>query len=515
MTNLILDHTVIYCLAYDQKQSEEINSLWELRSRNKVFLWLYTGEIRDISEALGNDNAIYHPLGKVVEQPTHRQKVVNYMRSCNWLACLSEDLTGIADENPVVNALLTAGKRLGDDTLIVTLDDGRLNIGHPFVSPQYALDCSNTNAQERIELVDLKVQQEKVRNKVESNLHKVLHHGLYIGGPENDRVEADLANYVGVDYCIGMSSGTDALLVSMMALNIGPGDEVITSPFSFAAAVEAIVLVGATPVYADIDPHTYNLDACGIKSVISRRTRAIMPVSLYGQCCDMDQINEIAEVYGVPVIEDGAQSFGSLYKERRSCGLSTIGCTSFFPSKPLGAYGDAGACFTSDSELALVIRQISNHGQSSRYRHVKVGLNARMDSFQAGVLSAKLSVFEEELELRRVVAERYNVLLNDLVNLGEFKLPSVEAYNTSAWAQYTIEVSDRDNVQKFLSEMGVATAVHYPEPLYRQPAMSDPRTNCPNAERASKRVISLPMHPYLTSDNQQIVATTLFEAIRC
>jgi UDP-2-acetamido-2-deoxy-ribo-hexuluronate aminotransferase len=299
-----------------------------------------------------------------------------------------------------------------------------------------------------------------------------------------------------------------------MAFGIGQGDEVITTPFTFFAAVEAIKILGATPVFVDIDPKSYNLNPELLEARISDRTKAILPVSLYGQCPDMDRINEIADSYQIPVIEDAAQSFGATYKGRRSCSLSQIGCTSFFPAKPFGAYGDAGACFTEDNDLAESMRQVRDHGQSGRYQHCRIGLNGRMDTIQAAVLLAKMVVFDQELASRTEAARRYTEQMKSAELSQLLTLPAIEPHNSSSWAQYTVGVSDRNYVQSVLSANGIPTAVHYPEPVYAQPALSEVVAHCPETEHAARRVLSLPMHPYLESDTQNFVSRLLLEALK-
>jgi len=342
--------------------------------------------------------------------------------------------------------------------------------------------------------IDLQAQYRRIEGDVNARIKAVLTHGQYIMGPEVAELEERLAAMVGVRHCIGVSSGTDALLVAMLALGIGPGDEVITTPFTFIATGEMIALIGAVPVYVDIDPRTYNIDPGRIEAAITSRTRAIVPVSLYGQCADMDAINAVAARHGLAVIEDGAQSFGATYKGRPSCGLSLIGCTSFFPSKPLGAYGDAGACFTDDDGLAKFMREIRVHGQDRRYHHPRIGINGRLDSLQAAVLLAKLAVFPEEVEARGRIGARYS----ELLSAAGCVTPYIEPYNTSVYAQYTISVVDRDRLIARLAEQGIPTAVHYPIPLHRQPAFAGMRPPLvPVAEQAAARVVSLPMHPYL------------------
>ena len=360
-----------------------------------------------------------------------------------------------------------------------------------------------------MEFVDLKTQYKLTKDSMDARIHAVLEHGQYILGPEIPKLEAELAQRTGSKHCISCASGTDALLIALMALGIAPGDEVITSPFTFIATVEMIVLLGAKPVFVDIDPRTYNLDPSRIAGAITARTRAVMPVSLYGQCADFERIRDSAG--NLPVVEDAAQSFGATYKGRHSCNLSTIGCTSFFPSKPLGCYGDGGACFTNDDELATNMLEIRNHGQSSRYNHVRLGVNGRLDTIQAAVLLSKLEVFERELQLREAVAERYRELLDGVV-----LTPWIDDGNCSVYAQYTIEVDDRERVANALRQEGIPTAVHYPIPAHLQPAFRDlgyAKGDFPHSERAAGRVISLPMHPYLKAEEQHRICDAVKRAV--
>ena len=376
----------------------------------------------------------------------------------------------------------------------------------------------STPAQPPLPFINLQAQYRELKHRIDTRIHAVLDHGQYILGPEIAELEERLAARVGVRHCISCSSGTDALLLALMALGIGPGDEVITSPFTFFATGEVIALLGAVPVLVDIEPDTYNIDPAGIEAALTPRTRAILPVSLYGQPAEMDEINAIAARSGLPVIEDAAQSFGAVYKGRHSGALSTIGCTSFFPSKPLGCYGDGGACFTADDTLALRMHELRNHGQQARYRHTAIGLNGRLDTLQAAVLLAKLDVFDRELIARGEIANSYNGTLLPLLNAGKLlRLPVLRPGRTSPYAQYTLEVEDRDEVARALAEAGVPTAVHYPVPMHRQhvfaaghggqpagpPSRGDYRyprlvaAELPHAERAAARVLSLPLHPYL------------------
>ncbi|TLP61147.1 MULTISPECIES: DegT/DnrJ/EryC1/StrS family aminotransferase [Pseudomonas] len=356
-----------------------------------------------------------------------------------------------------------------------------------------------------IAFIDLNAQQKLIKDRIDAGIAQVLAHGNYILGPEVTVLEERLAAFTGAAHCISVANGTDALQIAQMALGIGPGDEVITPGFTYIATAETVALLGAKPVYVDVDPLTYNLDAAKLEAAITPRTRAIIAVSLYGQCADFDAINAIAAKHGIAVIEDAAQSFGARYKGKRSCNLSDIACTSFFPSKPLGCYGDGGAIFTNDEHMAKVLRQIARHGQDRRYHHVRVGVNSRLDTLQAAVLLAKLDIFEQELAQRDAVAARYAHLLSQ----AGIRAPYVEADNDSAWAQYTVQVDARDAVQARMSQAGVPTAVHYPIPLNRQPAVRDEQAILPIGDEIAERVMSLPMHPYLDEPSQRHIVNAL------
>jgi len=360
-----------------------------------------------------------------------------------------------------------------------------------------------------MEFIDLKTQYQRLKADIDARIQRVLDHGQYILGPEVAELEEQLATYTGARHCISVANGTDALQIALMAVGVGPGDEVITPGFTYVATAETVALLGARPVYVDIDPQTYNIAPALIEAALTPRTRAILPVSLYGQCADLDAINAIAARHGAVVIEDAAQSFGAIYKGRRSCNLSTIACTSFFPSKPLGCYGDGGAIFTSDNELAKALRQIARHGQDRRYHHVRLGVNSRLDTVQAAVLLAKLAVFDDEMTLRESAARRYTQQLNAA---GIGATPYVEPHNTSAWAQYTVRVPQREAIQKQLSSAGVPTAVHYPLPLHRQPAFRDESPNLPESDKAAHEVLSLPMGAYLSVNDQDQVCRAVAAA---
>jgi UDP-2-acetamido-2-deoxy-ribo-hexuluronate aminotransferase len=363
-----------------------------------------------------------------------------------------------------------------------------------------------------LSFADLKAQYAALRPRIEARMQRVLDHGQYIMGPEVEELEDRLAAFVGTQHCIGVSSGTEALLIALMALGVGRGDEVITSPFTFAATGEMIVLLGATPVFVDVEADTCNIDATLIEAAITPRTRALMPVSLYGQVADMAPINAIAARHGLSVIEDAAQSFGARYQGRRSCGLSTWGATSFFPSKPLGCYGDGGALFTDDAALAQAAREIRVHGQSARYTHTRIGVGGRLDTLQAAVLLAKLERFDWELQRRRELGARYAQLLQ---RLPLVQLLAVRPDRDCVWGQYTVLVPRRDHVRAVLQSLGVPSAVHYPRPLHRQPVYAPFATDarCPVSELVAERVLSLPMSADLPHTDQERVASALAQAL--
>ena len=360
----------------------------------------------------------------------------------------------------------------------------------------------------KINFIDLKAQYRQYQTEIDSEVLEVFSSAQFIGGEKLNSLENNLASYTGAKHAIGCSSGTDALLLSLMALDIGPGDEVITTPFTFIATAEVIAFLGAKSIFVDIDEDSYNIDASKIKDVITDRTKAIMPVSLYGQCADMDAINDIAKEFDIPVIEDACQSFGATYNGKKSCNLSTIGCTSFFPSKPLGAYGDGGAIFTNDETIATKIRMLLNHGQNERYKHKYIGINGRLDAVQAAVLGVKLKHFDKEVELRDEIGSRYSDLLEDV----DVITPNISESNTSVYAQYSIRVKDRETMIEKLSAQEIPTAVHYPLPLHLQEAFKElgyKEGDFPVSEMISKQIMSLPMSPYLSEAEQDFIVNAI------
>ena len=360
----------------------------------------------------------------------------------------------------------------------------------------------------KIDFANLQYQYQLYKDDIDEAIHAVLDKSNYIMGEEVSKLEENLQKFTGAKYAITCSSGTDALLLAMMALGIKPDDEIITTPFTFIATAETISFLGAKPVFVDIDEESYNIDASKIKNVITNKTKAIMPVSLYGQCADMDAINEIAKEFDIPVIEDACQSFGATYNDKKSCNLSTIGCTSFFPSKPLGAYGDGGAVFTDDDEIATKIRMLLNHGQNERYKHKYIGINGRLDAVQAAVLNVKLKHFDKEVKLRDEIGERYS----DLLEEANVITPKIHESNKSVYAQYSIRVEDRESMVEKLTALEIPTAVHYPVPLHLQEAFKDlgySEGDFPISEKISSQIMSLPMSPYLTEAEQDFIVQAI------
>jgi UDP-2-acetamido-2-deoxy-ribo-hexuluronate aminotransferase len=358
-----------------------------------------------------------------------------------------------------------------------------------------------------MDFIDLKAQYAALRDGVNARIQRVLDHGQYVMGPEVREMEEQLERYTGARHCVSVASGTEALLIALMALEVKPGDEVITTPFTFAAPAEMIALLGATPVYVDVEEDTANIDAARIEAAITPRTRAILPVSLYGQPADMDAINAVAARHRLPVIEDAAQSFGATCQGRRSGHLSAIGCTSFFPSKPLGCYGDGGAIFTDEDALARAMREIRVHGQAQRYRHTRIGVGGRMDTIQCAVVLAKLERFGWELERRAAIGARYDALLPPAV--GTLK---IRPGRSSVYAQYTVRAKNRDALAAALKAQGIPTAVHYPLALHQQPAYArDRAASFPVAEALAREVISLPMHADLDSATQDRIVAAVGE----
>ena len=379
----------------------------------------------------------------------------------------------------------------------------------------------------KIAFIDLHAQQERIRKKIDAAIKKVLDHGKYIMGPEIFELEERLAEYVGVKHCVSCASGTDALLMALMARGIGPGDAIFTTPFTFVATGEVISLLGATPVFVDIDPQTFNLDPQKLEEAITNCEsysskssqplvpRGIIPVDLFGLPAEYDAINSIAREHGIFVVEDAAQGFGGVYKGRTAGSLAAVATTSFFPAKPLGCYGDGGAIFTDDDDLAEILCSIRVHGKGEdKYDNVRIGVNGRLDTLQAAILLAKLDIFSDELEARQRVADTYSRLFADV---SEIVTPYVFNEGKSAWAQYSILVDDRVALQKKLNSAGIPSAIYYPQPLHLQAAYSDlgyAVGDFPVTEGIAKRILSLPMHPYLEEDKQKKIVNVIKSLFR-
>ena len=362
-----------------------------------------------------------------------------------------------------------------------------------------------------MQFIDLKTQYQRYQAEIDGRMKAVLSHGQFIMGPEIAELEKELASYVGTSQAITVSSGTHSLEIALRALGIGPGHEVITVAFTWISTAEVIGLVGATTVFVDIEPGSFNIDVSKIEAAITPRTRAIMPVSLFGQMPDYDAINAIAARHGLTVIEDAAQSFGATRHGKRSGGVTHIASTSFFPAKPLGCYGDGGALFTNDEALASKMRAIRTHGGEQRHHHPLLGTNGRLDTLQAAVLLAKLPHFQWEVEQRNRIGARYTDALR-----GSCGVPEVEAGNTHVYAQYTLRTPHRDALGAYLKEQGIPTAVYYPKCLHEQPIFKDSpgAGNLPESERASREVISLPMHPFLSEADQDKVINAVKSGLK-
>ena len=358
-----------------------------------------------------------------------------------------------------------------------------------------------------MEFIDLKTQYNKYKDHIDAKIHAVLNHGQFIMGPEVEELEQELAQFVGVKHCISVASGTASLEIALRALNIGPSDEVITVPFTWISSAEVIMAVGAKPVFVDIEADSYNMNPELLESAINENTKAIIPVSLFGQMPDLERIEKIANKYGLPVIEDAAQSFGATRNGKKSCGSSLIGSTSFFPAKVFGCYGDGGALFSDCDDLAVQMRAIRNHGGVKRGHHDVVGMNGRFDTIQAAVLLAKLPYFLEEVEARAKIGARYSKLLKEVC-----VTPIIATGNTHVYAQYTVRVNDRDTVKNKLQEQGIPTAIYYPKCLHEQPVFASAERGLgdfPVSEMVSGEVLSLPMHPFLNDEDQDIIVNAI------
>jgi UDP-2-acetamido-2-deoxy-ribo-hexuluronate aminotransferase len=451
---------------------------------NGDYIWLYAGSAGEFAKTA--DPGSFKTMAS----------------SCQWLSALSGEAKFVFESGDAELAqLLAALPRLGKDARIVTGVQERL-AHHPAACISAAVYLQTPAKPKAVSFIDLEYQQSLIRGRLEARIDRVLRHGQYIMGPEIVEVEQQLSGFVGVKHAITVASGTDALLIALMALDIGPGDEVITVPYTWISTAEVIALLRAKTVFVDIQSDTMNMDPEKLEAAITPRTKAIMPVGIYGQCADMTRINAIAAKHGIPVIEDAAQCFGATHHGKKSCGLSLIGCTSFFPSKPLGCYGDGGAIFTPDDKLADKMKQIRVHGQKVKHQHPVVGINGRFDTLQAAILLEKLTIFDDECALRRQVGERYDRLL---VGPEGFRPPVIAEGNTSVYAQYTLIADDPNALSDKLKRAGIPSVSYYAVPLHLQGAFADlgyRKGDFPVAENIASHGLSLPMSPYLTEQDQ-------------
>ncbi|TXH62394.1 MAG: aminotransferase [Thiothrix sp.] len=513
MKNLVLDVNVILSLWLQRVPDEQLLLIAELVAQRKdkpYHTWVSSSSLSTLEYVTRRELKKSGMVGEAASQAT-RTLLAELLANVRLLSQFGFDQDAALQlSNDLEDAqIVMAASQLQGSTAIVT-SKKRFQTGDK-VEQIALLEVNawlNQEDNRPFQFIDLKIQQDAIRPQLEQNIYRVLHHGIYIMGKEVELLEARLTAYTGAKHCITVASGTEALLISLMALGIGVGDEVITTPFTFVATAEVIVLLGAKPVFVDIEPDTCNIDARLIEAKITEQTKAIMPVSLYGQPADMDEINAIAAKYNLPVIEDAAQSFGAMYKGKKSCSLSTIGCTSFFPSKPLGCYGDGGAIFTDDDSIALACKEIRVHGQSRRYYHTRVGVGGRMDTLQCAIVLAKLEQFDWEVEQRIALGQRYNQLMDEV---GIQRVQQRDD-RTSMFAQYTVLVEKRGEVEARFKKAGIPTAVHYPVPLNEQPAYQHLCCgDCtPIAKDRAQRVMSLPMGADLSLENQVSVVETLF-----
>lgn len=513
--HLVLDAGVLLDLCLQRRGAASVRRLMEAATVSGHRLWIPAPELARLHalavralERGGRDAA--SARGEI------RERMAGLLRAAQILSVHGFEQPALVERAAHLGqAQITAAARSlpGQTVCIVTRDRDFDTLGEvPCRTPAQALAWLGAGpdpAGTPLPMVDLATPQALARPRIERAVEQVLRHGRYVLGPEVAELERRLAAWVGVDHCITCASGTDALQIALMALGTGPGDEVIVPGFSFIACAETVAVLGARPVYVDVDARSCNLAPTLLEAAITPRTRAVIAVSLYGECADFDAIGAIAARHGLPVIEDAAQSFGATWRGRPSCGLGTVGCTSFFPSKPLGCYGDGGAMFTADATLAERLRRIARHGEDRRYHHVVTGLNSRLDSLQAALLLARLEGLPDELERRRTVAWRYDELLT---RAGFDAIPRVAPHCTSVYAQYTVRVPARDQVQNGLAAAGIPTAVHYPLPLHRQPAVADPNAVLPVSDRLAAEVLSLPMHPWLEPASQRRIVDALLRA---
>lgn len=517
--DLVLDVNVVLDIAATRNPHVEAAAGAIAKARHEgCRIWLYTGSVQTLHCRLTDELRHKRPeLATADASQQAKDALRAFAAHCHWLAGLACDGPEIfEEEDPADAQLLRAVQRLGNNARLLTRNPRLLESAAQItISPERFLQAPPTTSP--LAFIDLAAQQDRLRSGLERRLHTVLHHGRYIMGPEVTRLEAELASFVGSRHCVGCSSGTDALLLPLMAWGIGRGDAVFTTPFTFIATAEAIALCGATPVFVDIDPRTYNLDPSRLAAAIERVTRSgklvprcIVPVDLFGLPAHYEAIRAVARQHGLLVLEDAAQAFGAVSGERRAPSFGDVGITSFFPAKPLGCYGDGGAAFTEDDELAERMRSILVHGKGrDKYNSVRIGLNARLDTLQAAVLLEKLRLYTDEIEARQRIARQYAEALSGIPGL---QLPYVPSQCTSVWAQYSVQTPDRARIQAALKDAGIPTAIYYVRPLHLLEAfdfLGHRPGDFPVAEAASERIFSLPFHPYLEEGTIARIADTI------
>jgi len=514
MKNLVFDVNVILDLWLERQPEDRlllIAQLIESQKSGAAGCWIASPSLH-VLEYLARQQFKKEGVEPARARQVVKRLLAHLLKNLRPLTCFGfqQDEALLAHSDLEDAQIIKAASVLHGPVAIVTNEKRFDTTGTDLVQlspPQADLWLQDPAPLPAIAFIDLQAQQNRMRPVLEEKVHRVLHHGQYIMGPEIAELEAALAEYVGVKHSITVASGTDSLEIALRALGLGPGDEVITVPFTWISSAEIIGLVGATPVFVDIEPDSFNINVDLIEAAITPRTKAILPVSLFGQMPDYAAINAIAARHGLTVIEDGAQSFGATQQGRRSGGVTTIASTSFFPAKPLGCYGDGGALFTDDDELAEKMRAIRTHGGVRRHHHPLLGMNGRFDTLQAAVLLAKWPHFAGEVEARGRIGARYSEPLKDCC-----VTPGVLPGNTHVYAQYTIRVAERERVAEALKAQGIPTAVYYPKCLHEQPVFAELGYrwgDFPEAERASREVLSLPMHPGLTEREQDRVVAAV------
>ena len=507
MTNILLDLNILLDY-YEEERRERFPTSVEVFDflKQKDFVFISSSSIDNFEFMKYNLLKIENPnmTRKQVLQIVHAmiKEFLSYFKIAKTPSYIEIDYEDIEDSQVIASAKAVNAQ-------VITRDRGILE-KHPdhTTSPENFLKTKNQKPSTNIDFANLKKQYFMYQSELEKEMDKVLNNASYIMGDAVADLEKNLQVFTGAKHAITCASGTEALLLAMMALDIQPDDEIITTPFTFIATAETIAFLGAKPVFVDIDEKTYNIDPRKIEEKITNKTKAIIPVSLYGQPVDMDTIQSIADKHTLKVIIDGAQSFGSTYKGKTDSNLGDISTTSFFPAKPLGCFGDGGAVFTNSDELAQKIKMLRVHGQNKRYHHKYIGVGGRMDTLQCAVVNVKLKHYKKDLTLRQEVAQKYTEALQN----KELVTPYQNSDTTSAWAQYSVRVKNRDEVQAKLKEAGIPTAVHYPMPLHLQECfeyLEYKNGDFPVAERVSSEIMSLPMNPYVKDDEVEYICAYL------